>query len=164
MKAQRITRIALLSAIALTIFLVEAQIPSPIPIPGVKLGLANLVTVYALFVLGWADAGFILLTRIILGSIFSGTPSIFFYSLGGGLASFLLMWALTRVVTSKQMWVCGVAGGVAHNLGQLAVAVAITRTPGLLFYLPVLLTSGILAGLFTGLGAQHLAKRLPLVT
>ena len=80
---RRLARLALLTAVALTIFLVEAQLPV-LPIPGAKLGLANIVTVYAVFVLGPGDALSILLVRVFLGAVFSGQMSTFFYSLSGG--------------------------------------------------------------------------------
>lgn len=84
MKVKTMTRMALLSAIALTIFWVEAQIPMPIPVPGVKLGLANVVTVYAVFSLGAWEAGGILLVRVLLGSLFSGQMMSLLYSAVGG--------------------------------------------------------------------------------
>ena len=80
---QKLNSLSLLSTIALTIFMIEAQIPVPIPIPGVKLGLANIVTVYGMFALSPMDTLLILLVRIFLGSVFSGQMMIFFYSLGG---------------------------------------------------------------------------------
>jgi len=151
---------ALLTAIALTIFMAEAQIPSPIPIPGVKLGLANIVTVYAMFVLGPADTLMILVSRIFLGSVFSGQMMIFFYSLSGGLACYIVMLVLRRVLTKQQIWVCSAVGGMCHNMGQLIAAILIARTPALAVYLPWLVLCGMAAGLFTGLCAQFLTARL----
>lgn len=154
-----LTRMAVLTAVALTIFVLEAQIPVPVPIPGVKLGLANIVTVYAVFALGPGPAAMILLARVLLGSLFSGGMTIF-YSLAGGLCCYLVMLVMRALVTEKQIWVCSVLGAMAHNTGQIAAAVAITRTPGVAAYLPALLVSGILTGLFTGLCAQFLLARL----
>ena len=88
MKTKRLTQTALLTAIALTIFMAEAQLPPVIPIPGVKLGLANIVTVFALFTLGPVDALAILLVRVLLGSMFAGQLMTLFYSLGGGLLAY----------------------------------------------------------------------------
>lgn len=157
---RRITRMALLTAIALTIFMAEAQLPNPIPIPGVKLGLANIVTVYAMFVLGPADTLMILLSRVFLGSVFSGQMMTFFYSLSGGLFCYLVMLFLRRVLTRRQIWLCSCIGGVCHNAGQLAAAILIARTPALIVYLPWLVLCGMAAGLFTGLCAQFLTARL----
>ena len=151
---------ALLTAIALTIFLAEAQIPNPIPIPGVKLGLANIVTVYAMFVLGPADTLMILLARVFWGSVFSGQMMTFFYSLSGGLVCYAIMLLLCRVLTKRQIWLCSCVGGACHNLGQLAAAILIARSPALVVYLPYLLLAGLAAGLFTGLCAQFLTARL----
>ena len=157
---RRLTRMAVLTAVSLAIFTAEAQLPAPAPIPGVKLGLANIVTVYAIFALGPGPAGAILLARILLGSLFSGGLTIF-YSLAGGLCCYLTMLVMRRLTTERQIWVCSVLGAMAHNAGQIAVAAAVTRTPGVAAYLPVLLVSGILSGLFTGLCAQFLAARIP---
>ena len=160
MTVKRLTRSALLTAIALTIFLVELQIPSLAPIPGVKLGLANIVTVFAMFLLGPVDTFGILLCRILLGGLFSGRVMALAYSLAGGLLCYLVMLLLRRVVTVRQIWVCSVISAAAHNIGQIAVAILITGTPALIIYLPVLMVSGILAGLFTGLCAQFAVSRL----
>ena len=151
---------ALLTALALIIFMVEAQLPDVVPIPGVKLGLANIVTLFALFAMTPGEALMILLARVILGSLFSGQPMIFFYSLAGGLAAFAVSLALRRVVGRGQIWVCGVVGAAAHNLGQLVAAALIARTAAVFFYLPFLLVCGMAAGLFTGLAAQALLHKL----
>lgn len=158
-KLRQLTYMAVLTAVALTIFVLEAQIPVPVPIPGVKLGLANIVTVYAVFALGPGPAAMILLARVLLGSLFAGGMTIF-YSLAGGLCCYLVMVVMRKLVTEKQIWVCSVLGAMAHNVGQIAAAVLITRTPGIVAYLPVLMISGILTGLFTGLCAQFLLARL----
>jgi len=152
---------ALLTAIALTIFMVEAQLPNPIPIYGAKLGLANIVTVYAVFALGPGEAAMILLCRIFLGSIFSGQMMTFFYSLAGGILCLGTMIPLRRVLGMDRLWIASVLGAAAHNVGQLLAAIAIARTPTLVVYLPYLLLAGMGAGLFTGLCAQFLVRRLP---
>lgn len=157
--AKRLTRDALLTALALILFLMEAQIPAPVPIPGVKLGLANVVTIWSMFLLGPADTLWILLCRIFLGSLFAGQLLSLLYSLSGGLLCFLLTLFLRRIVTKSQIWVCGVLGAVAHNAGQLAAAILVTATPSLLAYFPVLVLSGVAAGLFTGFCAQFLTFR-----
>lgn len=160
MSLHRIARNSLLSAVALTIFLLEAQIPIPVPVPGLRLGLSNIITVYALAVFGKKDALAIVLVRILLGNIFSGQLMALFYALGGGLLSFGCMALVLPKLKQAQLWVCGVIGGIAHNIGQMGVAVTITQTHGLLVYLPVLLLCGILTGAFTGLCAQLLKTRL----
>ena len=156
----RLTRLALLTAIALTIFMAEAQIPVPIPIPGVKLGLANIVTVYAVFALGPGDALLILVTRVFLGAVFSGQMMTLFYSLGGGLLCWLVLLLLSRLLTWRQIWLCSPISAVFHNLGQLLVAAALLGSWTVLAYLPYLALSGVITGLFTGLCAQVLVGRL----
>ena len=157
---KRITRMALLTAAALILFTVEAQIPAPVPVPGIKLGLANIITVYAMFALGPRDTLCILLVRVFLGSVFSGAMVTLLYSLGGGLLCYLTMLLLRKILTERQIWVCGVIGAVVHNIGQTLVAVAIFQSFAVAVYLPLLMLSGIVTGLFTGLTAQFLLHRL----
>lgn len=163
MKNERVRGLALcalLTAIALTIFVVEAQFPLPVPIPGLKLGLSNVVTVFALAAVGRKKALAILLVRIFLGNVITGQTMSLLYSLAGGLLSFVCMALILRVLKQDQLWVAGVIGGVAHNVGQTAIAVAVTQTPALLAYFPVLMLCGILTGALTGLCAQLLNQKL----
>ena len=158
--ARRLTRCALLTAIALTIFMVEAQLPAPIPVPGVKLGLANIVTVYAMYLLGPGDTLMILFARIFLGAVFSGQMLTLLYSLGGGLCCYLALLVLRRVFDRSQLWLASPISAMFHNLGQLLVAAGVMRSWAVLAYLPYLMLAGIAAGLFTGLCAQFLIRRL----
>ncbi len=157
---KRLTRAALLTALALIIFVLEAQLPPPVPIPGIKLGLANIITLYAMFRLGPRDTLGILLVRIFLGSVFAGAVSAMLFSLAGGLFCYLFFLLLRKLVTEKQIWVCGVFGAIFHNLGQTAAAILIYGTPAVAFYLPVLLLSAVITGAFTGLAAQAAILRL----
>ena len=159
MQTRKLTRMALLTAIALTIFMVEAQIPALVPIPGVKLGLSNIVTVFAVYTMGSKEGAMILAARIFLGAVFAGNFSTIFYSAAGGACAILVTIGLKKLLTRRQLWVAGALGAVAHSVGQMAVAVAMTGTPGLLMYLPVLVICSIVTGLFTGLCAQLLVKR-----
>ena len=159
MKVRKLTLMALLTAIALTIFMIEAQIPALVPIPGVKLGLANIVTVFAVFVLGPQEAAMILAARVFLGAVFAGNFSTIFYSAAGGLCAILVTIALRKVLTAKQLWVAGALGAVAHSVGQMAMAVVMTGTPGIIVYLPMMIACSIITGLFTGLCAQLLVNR-----
>ena len=158
--AKRLTRLALLTAIALTIFMAEAQLPPLVPIQGVKLGLANIVTVYAVFALGAGDALLILAGRVFLGAVFSGQMMTLLYSAGGGVLAWLAMVLLSRLLTQRQIWLCSPVAAVFHNLGQLLVAAGVMKTWVVMAYLPYLVLSGILTGLFTGLCAQCLLNRL----
>jgi heptaprenyl diphosphate synthase len=159
LQVRKLTTTALLSAIALTIFMVEAQIPAPVPMPGIKLGLANIVTVYTVYALGAREGAAVLFVRILLGAVFSGNFSTVFYSAGGGLLAILTTIGLKKLLRQNQIWICSCLGAIAHSIGQMAVAVWITGTPSLLIYLPVLILCSILTGSFTGLCAQLLLKR-----
>lgn len=158
MKTKKLTLLALLTAIALTIFLVEAQIPPLVPIPGIKLGLANIVTVFAVFALGSREGACVLFARIFLGAIFAGFSTIF-YSAAGGLCAILVTVLVKKILTKKQLWVAGCLGAIAHSVGQMAMAIALTGTPALIVYLPVMVVISIITGLFTGLCAQFLVNR-----
>ena len=159
MKTKKMVLLALLTAIALTIFMIEAQIPAVIPIPGVKLGLSNIVTVFAVFTLGPWDGVAVLACRIFLGAVFAGNFSTILYSAAGGFLSILVTMGLRKVLKENQIWAAGCLGAIAHSVGQMIAAIAITRTPGLLVYLPVLVIISIFTGLFTGFCAQLLIKR-----
>lgn len=160
MSTKKITRMALLTALALIIFVLEAQIPNPVKIPGIKLGLANIITVYAMFALGARETLMILLCRVLLGSLFSGQVLTFFYAMSGGLMSYLTMLVMRKIITERQIWVASAVSAVFHNIGQIIAAVFITRTPAVVSYLPVLVASGIITGTFTGLCAQLVVRRL----
>ncbi|MEA4965119.1 MAG: Gx transporter family protein [Oscillospiraceae bacterium] len=160
MKTKRLVFLALLTAVALSIYLVEAQIPVPIPVAGVKLGLANIVTLFALCMMGPWDALTVLLLRCFLGSLFSGQMVSFLYSVVGGILSWAVMLGMRRITTERQIFIVSIVGSIFHNLGQILVAMVVTGTPGILYYLPVLLISGIVAGAFTGIAAQYLMLHL----
>ena len=159
MKTRKITLLALLTAIALTIFMVEAQIPALVPIPGIKLGLANIVTVFTVFALGPKDACLVLAARIFLGAVFAGNFSSIFYSAAGGACAILVTIGSRKILKQNQLWAAGIFGAIAHSVGQVLMAVCITGTPGVLVYLPVLIVISIFTGLFTGLCAQFLVNR-----
>ena len=159
MKTKRIALLGLLTAIALTIFMIEAQIPAVVPIPGIKLGLSNIVTVFTVFTLGPWDGVAVLACRIFLGAVFAGNFGTILYSAAGGFLSILVTMGLRKVLKENQIWAAGCLGAIAHSVGQMIAAIAITRTPGLLVYLPVLVIISIFTGLFTGFCAQLLIKR-----
>ena len=159
-KTRKLVFMALLTAIGLTIWVIEGQIPAPVPVPGVKLGLASVVTLTAMAVLGRKEAGCILLARVLLGALFAGNFSALLYSAAGGLVSWCVMAALLGLFPEKLLWVVSVFGAIGHNAGQLAAAVAVTATPALLWYGPALLAAAILTGAFTGVGSQYLVRAL----
>ena len=113
---KHLVMLALFTTMALTIFVVEAQIPVPVPIPGVKLGLANVITLIVLVVYRPRDAFAVLVLRILLGSIFTGTPVSLLYSLTGGILCFLGMALLCKLLQKKHLWFISIVGAVLHNL------------------------------------------------
>lgn len=159
MKVKKLTVMALLCAIALTIFMIEAQIPPLVPIPGVKLGLSNIVTVFAVFVLGPVEAAVILFGRIFLGAVFAGNFSSILYSASGGLLAILVTIGLRKILTQRQLWIAGCLGAIAHSIGQMGMAVLVTGTVSIAVYLPIMIVCSIVTGIFTGLCAQLLVKR-----
>ena len=159
-KTKKLSLMAILTAIALIVFVIEAQIPPIVPIPGVKLGLANMITLVAMVILGRREAGAILVVRILMGSMFAGGVSGFLFSLAGGILAYLVMILLVGVFPEKLLWVVSIFGAIAHNIGQLAVAVWVSGTPSIIVYGPALMASGIITGAFTGIGAYYLVKAL----
>ena len=158
-QARRLTRAALLTAIALTIFLAEAQLPPPVPIPGIKLGLANIVTVFALYALGPAQALLILTGRCLLGAVFAGNMNALIFSLLGGFSAMLVMILLSR---SRHLSIYGVSvgGAAAHNCGQIAAACLTLGSMAPLYYLPILLGASLITGAVTGVAAACLFRVL----
>ncbi len=160
MKVKRLTELALLTAAALIIFVVELQIPYPFPIPGIKPGFANIITVYAVYHYRPHEVAMIAAIRILLGAVFTGNFMALIYSAAGTLLCLLAMFPLKKVIDEKHIWMTSVIGAVMHNTGQMAAALIILQTPQLLLYYPFLIVSGCLAGAFTGLCAQFITKRL----
>ena len=157
---KRLALMALLTAASLILFVVEAQIPSLIPVPGVKLGLANIITLVAMVLLSRREAGLVLLVRILLGAVFAGSPSTLLYSAAGGALAYAVMCLLVRRVPEERLWLISILAALAHNAGQLLVCILVTRTSQLIVYAPVLAASGILTGAFTGVAATFLVKAL----
>ena len=158
-KTRKLTTLGLLTAVALTIFTLESQIPAIVPLPGVKLGLANIVTVFTVFALSPKDGILVLCARIFLGAVFAGNFSTVFYSAAGGLLAILATIGLKKVLKPNQLWVAGCLGAIAHSVGQMAMAILLLGTPSLIIYLPVMIAISIITGLFTGLSAQYLVNR-----
>lgn len=157
-KTKKLALMAALTAVALTIFVAEAQIPPVVPIPGAKLGLANIITLVAVVLLGRREAGEILLVRIILGSMFTGSVSAMLFSIAGGVLAWGVMCLTVHFFGEKQLWIVSVLAALGHNAGQLAVAVWVTGTVSILVYAPVLIAAGVVAGVFTGIAALYLIR------
>lgn len=154
MKTKRLTLMAVLLAMSLIIFVIEAQLPPPVSIPGIKIGLANVITLVSLCTLGKKEALLILTLRIILGSIFTGSGIAVLYSFSGGICCFFAEALLIKRFNGKSLWILSVFGAVAHNIGQLAAAAALTAAIVVFAYLPALVISGIISGAITGACAE----------
>lgn len=165
MKIHKLTTLALFTTLALIIFTIESTIPAPIPIPGIKLGLANIITLVVLHNYSAKDTLWVVLARILLASFFFGQAISLLYSLAGGLLCLAAMAATHKLLRGHFLFLISIVGAIFHNLGQLTAACLITKVPGVLVYLPFLLISGILTGLFTGLCAWFTQRYLmPAVT
>lgn len=159
-KVSKLAELSLLTAVALIVFVVELQIPNPFPIPGVKLGLANIITVYAVYHYRWYEVFSVVLVRVALGSLFSGNITALIYSLSGSILCLLGMLALRRFIEEKFIPLASVFGALLHNTGQMAAALIVMQTPQILAYYPFLIVSGCLSGLFTGFLAKFVTDRV----
>ena len=159
MKTKKITVMAMCIALAMILSYVESQIPSP-GIPGVKLGLANLAVIFALYQLGWKEAAGISLLRVLLVSLLFGHAASLLYSASGAVLSLAGMILLRRLDRLSCVAV-SVLGGVLHNLGQILMAWALMG-PNVVYYLPVLIFSGTVAGVAIGAVSALLVRRLDL--
>lgn len=159
-RVRKLTELAVLTAVALIIFVVELQIPNPFPIPGIKLGLANIITVYAVYHYKAYEVAALVTVRLVLGAVFTGNFMALIYSAAGGYLCLAGMLLLRRWIDEKHLWMASVFGAVLHNTGQMAAALLILQTPQIIAYYPFLLVSGCLAGAFTGLCAQVVTNRL----
>lgn len=159
-KTKKLAFMALLTAVALTVFVIEAQLPSLVPIPGVKPGLANVITLTTMLLLGRREAGAVLLVRILMSAMFVGSPSTVLFSAAGGTLAYIAMCVLTAVIPEKRLWVTSAIAAVCHNFGQLIVSVLVVKTVGVFAYAPVLVISGIITGIFTGFAAMYLVRAI----
>jgi len=158
-KTKKMVLLSMLVAMALVIFLIEAQIP--VIAPGIKLGLANSISLVALILFGWKEAFLIMIIRTFLGSMFGGGLSAFMFSLAGGVLSNLVMVLLYKYFKNAlSIPIISVCGSIFHNIGQLLVMAFIMNNLNIILYLPVLLIAAIVTGYFIGLLASVLKNRL----
>lgn len=157
--SKKVAVYGMLLALAFLLSYVETLIPFSFAIPGIKLGLANLVVITALYCLGEKGAFVISIVRIMLTGLTFTSLSVILYSLGGGLLSFLCM-VLAKRLTPLGITGVSVLGGVAHNLGQLLVAALVVRTGSLMYYFPALLAAGTAAGALIGILGGLVTERL----
>ena len=158
---RKLVYIALLISQALVLHYIESFFP--VLLPGVKLGLANIITLVTLILFGFKESIAVVAIRAVLGPIIGGSPSSILYSLSGGVLSGLIM-AILYTRYSKYFSLIGIstAGAVFHNIGQLLVAAWIFDTIGVLYtYLPILMIAAVVTGYFTGLASHYILKFLP---
>lgn len=159
MKTKKVAFLGLSIALAMILSFVESQIPALVAIPGIKVGLPNLVMVFLLYKVGWKETVIVSIIRVVLVSMLFGNVQTMAFSIAGAAVS------LTGMIILKKLnfFSCiaiSVVGGVLHNVGQIIMACLITQTAGIATYLPVLLISGTVAGVVIGLIGGMLVKRL----
>ena len=159
METRKIARMGLLTALALILSYVESLIPAFVAVPGVKMGLANIVVVFALYTLGPGEAAIVSIIRVLLSSLLFGSILSLSYSAAGAVISLLSMIILMKTKIFGLTSV-SVTGGVFHNLGQILVACLVLETDVLLYYLPVLILSGTITGAVIGIASSIVIKRL----
>ena len=162
MNINKLVTLALFTAMSLALFVVELQLPTIIPaVPGVKLGLANIVTLFILHRKDFTavDALLVVVARVCLAGFLTGNLFSLLYSFSGWIAALLVMIAFRKLFKSKLIPVTAVAGALAHNTMQICVAVFIAGA-GMLLYLPVLVLSGILSGLLTGFATNLIIRNV----
>ena len=158
----RVCRCALMAALACALAAFESAHPRPDAVPGMKLGIANVVTVAAAFWLGPVDAAVVLGVRIVLAAFLTGQLATLPFSIVGGACALAVTLAFVRFSSSNRVRLAAMAAAVAHNIRQIAVAVAVTGTPGdRVLPPPVLLVAGIAAGFATSTVAQAVLDRIP---
>lgn len=160
MSSKKITQIALMVALAMVFSYLESLIPISLAVPGIKLGLSNVVTLFALYQCGEPVAFGIAFVRIILCGFTFGSLSTMLYSMGGGMLSFLVM-VLLKKTKLFSLYGVSIAGGVAHNFGQILVAFLVLQTKFLFYYLPALILAGAVAGVGIGILGATILKRIP---
>lgn len=151
-KTQKLVYFSFLTTLAAALGLLEAMLPNPFPLPGIKLGLANIVTLLVIYVFGLKEGLAISILRVLFVSFLSGTflSVAFFLSLSGGILSALVMAVMKIYVHDFSIIGISIAGSVAHNVGQLLTASFLIQTGYIFFYLPVLLLAALPTGLLTG--------------
>ena len=159
MKTKKIAVLALAIALAMILSFVESQIPAFVAIPGVNIGLANIAVVFVLYKLGWKEAVLISLVRVVMVSMLFGTLVSLFYSVAGAVLSLTGMVLLKKTGLFSTVAV-SVTGGVLHNVGQILMACLLLETNVIVYYLPFLILSGVIAGVVIGVVAAIMVNRV----
>lgn len=162
-KTKRLTALSVLVSLGMIFSYVESLVPAFVAIPGVKLGLANTVVVFAIYILGISDAALVSFLRVALSSLLFGSTLSLLYSTVGALLSLLVMIVAKRVIRLSPIGVSAL-GGVFHNFGQTLTASIVLESAGVFFYFPVLIISGVISGVVIGIVAGIIIKRLDKAT
>lgn len=157
--AKAAAKYGVLIALAMVLSFVETLIPIPIPVPGIKLGLANLVTVVGLYIVGIPGTICVTIVRIVLVGLSFGNPYSMIYGLSGSVLSLFVMATVKKHQWFSQIGV-SILGGIAHNVGQITFAAILVQTAGLYYYLPWLLSAGCVAGAVIGILGGIMTDRL----
>lgn len=151
---------SLMAALSLGLYALESLIPPVVPIPGVKLGIANVITLICLYVSGAKLSLAVLFVRIAISSLLFGTPMSLLFSISGGFLSFAVMLVLKKYISYENIWALSVFGAFGHNLGQVAMAVVVTSQLSVAYYFLFLIISSVVTGVFTGICAQSAVRHL----
>ncbi len=157
---RHMAHLALFTTIALAIYYAESLLPPIVPIPGIKLGLANIITLIIIKNTNAKDAFWVLLMRILIAALLFGQAMSLLYSLSGGILSLLIMFLINKFLQGHFIGLTGIFGALFHNIGQLLMAVLIVSSTAPLAYIPFFMISSIITGLFTGLCAHFASKYL----
>ena len=150
MKSSKVAFLGMFAAFAMILSFIESQIPSFVAIPGIKLGLPNIAIIIILYKFGTKEAITVSIVRVLLTSLLFGSILSMLYSIAGAVLSLTAMVLLKKINKLSTVTV-SVVGGVCHNIGQITVACLVTETAQLLYYLPVLIISGVVSGVIIGM-------------
>ena len=159
MKTKKLATLAVTVAVAMILSFIESRIPAFVAIPGVKVGLANIAVIFALYKMGWREAMAVSLVRVALVALLFGSVVSLAYSVAGAILSLSLMMLLRKIGVFTEIAV-SVVGGITHNIGQIFVAFLLLESDVMFYYLPFLLISGIIAGIAVGAASALLIKRI----
>ncbi len=159
MKTKKLVTLAVTISVAMILSFVESRIPAFVAIPGVKVGLANIAVIFALYKMGWREAVVVSVIRVILVALLFGSVVSLAYSIAGALISLSLMILLRKIGIFTEIAV-SVVGGITHNIGQILIAFLLLETKVVFYYLPFLLVSGVIAGIAVGVASALLIKRI----
>lgn len=158
---KKLAALAVTVALAMVLSFLESRIPAFVAIPGIKVGLANIAVIFTLYKFGTRDAAVVSVIRVLLVSLLFGTTVSLWYSLAGATLSFILMLILKKL-TPLSVVTVSVVGGISHNIAQIGVACLLLETNVIMYYLPFLLLSGVIAGIAVGIASALLIKRVNL--